>query len=138
MNCSYSKTELLDYTTQQTTVYISKNIHKKIVLGKETLRWTCFHLTKVEKFCFHDEIAIRITASKCPSYTLVRSLDLFIFMIKEACSQEYVLANRDLQSRLPDSCIIQQHRILLVFESKVKNDKCPWKGSCKASFDCKS
>jgi len=52
-----------------------------------------FSLDKVKKFCFHDKIAIRITASKCPSVTLIRSLDLFHFMIEMACSQQYVLAN---------------------------------------------
>jgi len=97
MICSYSKTELLYYTKQQTTVYISKNIHKKKVRGKKTLRWTRFHWTKVEKFCFHDEIATRVTASKCPSVTLVRSLDLFSFMIEKACSQQYMLANCQIQ-----------------------------------------
>jgi len=52
------------------------------------LRWTRFHCTKAEKFYFHDEIAIYITASKCQSVTLVRSLDLFISMIEKACSQQ--------------------------------------------------
>ena len=33
------------------------------------LRWTRFDWTKVEKICFHDEMAIRISASKCPSVT---------------------------------------------------------------------
>jgi len=60
---------------------------------KKTLRWTRFHWTKVEKVCSHDEIAICITASKCPSGPLVHSLDLFVFMIDKACSQKYVLAN---------------------------------------------
>jgi len=35
MNCSFSKNELLYYTKQQTSVYISKNIHKKLVRGKK-------------------------------------------------------------------------------------------------------
>jgi len=61
------------------------------------LRWTRFYWTKVEKFCFHDKIATRITAPKCPSVTLVRSIGLFIFMFDKACSQQYVLAN--LQTR---------------------------------------
>jgi len=82
----------LYYTKQKTTVYISKNIHKKLVGGK-TLRWTRFHWTEVEKFCFHDEIAMHITASKCPSVTLVRSLDLFISLIEKTCSQQYVVAS---------------------------------------------
>jgi len=34
MNCSYSKYDFLYYTKQQTTVYISKNIHKKLVPGE--------------------------------------------------------------------------------------------------------
>jgi len=72
MNWSYSKNELLYYTKQQTTIYISKNIHKKLVRGEKMLRWTRFHSTKVERFCFHDEIVIGITSSKYPSVTLVR------------------------------------------------------------------
>jgi len=63
---------------------------------EKTLRWTRFHWTKVGKFCFRDEIAIRIAASKLPSVTqnfhvfvtIVCSLDLFIFMIEKACSQQ--------------------------------------------------
>jgi len=90
--------ELPDYTKQQTTVYISKIIHKKFSLRKKkTLPWTRFHWTKVEKICLHDEIATCITASKCPSFTLVCSLDLFMFMIEKACSQQYVLASQQIQ-----------------------------------------
>jgi len=44
-----------------------------------------------------NTVAIHIAASKCPSVTLVRSLDLLIFMIEKACSQQYVLANRETQ-----------------------------------------
>ena len=49
--------------------------------------------TKFEKLGFKGEIAMFITESKCLFVNRVRSWGLFIFMIENAYSQQYVLGN---------------------------------------------
>jgi len=51
MNCSHSENNLY-HTKQQTTVYISKNIHKKLVRGKKCCVGHVFIAPKLKNFTF--------------------------------------------------------------------------------------